>query len=298
MARPQQGNLKEQLAQKSGAAPPATTGGAGVPGPGKPKTLSEQINQLIPQLQRALPNNMNADRMARLALTLIRQKPALAQCNPMSFLGALMSASALGLEPNLVGHAYIVPYKRETTLIVGYKGMLELVRRSGEVIGNPVARLVYANDIFELEYGYEGDHFKHVPWFLRQDQHFTEGGAILGGYAKIRYKAGGSDIFYTPIAVIHAHRARSKDSEDGPWGTDYEPMCLKTVIRANWSFMPISIEDRNKLNEIDGNISKLNDDTMEMDVIDIEYAKPGEEQKPEEPKPEEPKEEEPKSDAA
>lgn len=95
------------------------------------------IKQLTPEIQRALPRGMDATRMARLALTVVRQseiaakksgKPAqsLANCDPQSFAGALLTASALGLEPGVNGEAYLIPYRGECTLVIGYQGMAKL----------------------------------------------------------------------------------------------------------------------------------------------------------------------------
>ncbi|NKV63713.1 hypothetical protein GS924_06770 [Rhodococcus hoagii] len=56
-----------------------------------------------PELQRALPKHMDPDRMARIALTVLRQTPKLNECKPESFLGALMTAAQVGLEPGPLG---------------------------------------------------------------------------------------------------------------------------------------------------------------------------------------------------
>ena len=63
-----------------------------------------------------------------------------------------MQAVQLGLEPGLLGHCYILPYKREATFIIGYKGMIDLARRSGH-IQSIYAHAVHENDEFEYELG-------------------------------------------------------------------------------------------------------------------------------------------------
>jgi len=81
------------------------------------------IKSLMPEIQRALPKGMDAERIARIALTEVRKSErefakgnsnaSLAQCTPESFAGALLTSSALGLEPGVNGECYLVPYKGE-----------------------------------------------------------------------------------------------------------------------------------------------------------------------------------------
>lgn len=96
----------------------------------RPPTLANLIDQMRPEIARALPRHMNPDRMARLATTVLRQTPALARTTPESFLGALMTASQLGLEPGPLGEAYFVPYGNACTFIPGYRGLVKLARDS------------------------------------------------------------------------------------------------------------------------------------------------------------------------
>jgi recombination protein RecT len=244
----------------------------------KPKTIGDQINALVPQMAKALPAHMNAERLGRIALTVFRQTPGLAECTQESFFGALMLSAQLGLEPGPLGQAYLVPFnnrktgKKECQFIPGYKGMLDLVRRSGEVIGVPKARLVYANDLFELEYGLETDTFRHVEWHRRADGDFSEGGKLLGGYVQLRYKTGGGDVFFTPMSQVEKHRAKSASGNSGPWQTDFEAMVLKTIIRANWKWMPVSIEYADVQNK-DGAIAKLDIQQLEdKGTVQVDYT--------------------------
>jgi recombination protein RecT len=257
MATKQNEKIKNQLAARTGEAPAA-----------RPKTLAEQINAMVPQFAKAMPKHMSPDRLARIALTAIRKNPTLGKCTPQSFFGSLMQCAALGLEPNLAGHAYLVPFKNhgnlEVQYITGYKGQLELVRRSGEVIGTPAARLVYENDIFELEYGMEEDTFRHVPWFMRAKDGITEPGEILGAYVRARYVKGGGDIYFQPIQKIEERRERSKAKNNGPWKTDYEAMVLKTAVRAAFPWLPMSIEDRETFEAGDERVVNIDPETLQI----------------------------------
>lgn len=102
----------------------------------QPKTIAGLIGDMRFEIQRALPKGMDSDRIARLALTQVKKTPKLAQCTAQSFAGALLTSSALGLEPGVNGECYLVPYKdnrsgnTECQLIVGYQGIAKLYWQS------------------------------------------------------------------------------------------------------------------------------------------------------------------------
>src|SRR5574343_1583398 len=124
--------------------------------------LAVLIQRMSPEIARALPKHVSADRMARIALTAIRQTPQLGGCDQGSFLGALLSASALGLECNTpLAHAYLLPYGGKVQLIIGYQGMIELARRSG-LVTNLYAYAVREGDSFSYQLGLRPD-LHHVP---------------------------------------------------------------------------------------------------------------------------------------
>lgn len=126
----------------------------------KPNLISI-VQQMRPEIERALPKHMDADRIARLALTAIRQTPKLAQTDPQSFCAALLTASALGLEPGLNGETYLVPYGRECQLIIGYQGMVKLFWQH-PLAKHIDAQAVYENDEFDYAYGLD-PYLTHKP---------------------------------------------------------------------------------------------------------------------------------------
>lgn len=151
----------------------------------QPPSIATLISQMQPEIQRALPKGMDGDRIARLALTVVRQNPQLANASPASFAGALLTAAALGLEPGVNGEAYLVPYKRECQLIIGYQGYAKLFWQ------NPLARhidaqAVYANDEFDYAYGTEP--------FLRHKPAKGERGELVAYYAVASLSTGGSSF--------------------------------------------------------------------------------------------------------
>lgn len=225
------------------------------------KSLLQKPNMLR-EIQRALPRHMSGDRMARVMLTEIRKNPLLAECEPASFMGAVMQLSQLGLEPGgHLGHAYLIPFKRsvkvgkewkkvpEVQLVIGYRGMLDLARRSGQ-IQSIEARVIYANDDYEIEMGLDSK-LIHKP-----DWHNPDRGEPLFFYAVAKLKDGGTQFEVMSATEVNAIRDKSqgydsakrkaaeynKDTIDHPWATHYEEMGKKTVTRRLFKWLPVSIE--------------------------------------------------------
>ena len=104
MTTEKRADLKNQLQQ--------TAGNAVQEKPRSPQALvGDYIKKMMPSMQQVLPKHMDADRMSRIALNVIRTNPLLLQCNLPSLMGGVMEAAKLGLEPGLLGQAYILPFK-------------------------------------------------------------------------------------------------------------------------------------------------------------------------------------------
>ena len=83
-------NTTIQRATQTQSAPP--TGGR--------ELIIAQINQMQSAVKRALPSVMTPERFTRIAVSALSTTPKLAECHPMTFIGAMMTAAQLGLEPN------------------------------------------------------------------------------------------------------------------------------------------------------------------------------------------------------
>ena len=197
-----------------------------------------------PRISAVMPKHMNPDRMFQLAVSCYNQTPRLNECSPQSVLSCLMKCSALGMEPSAVdglGRAYVLPFfnkktgHMEATFILGYKGMIDLARRSGEV-KDISARVVHAGDEFDYEYGLtEG--LRHVP-----STEPVDGRPMTHVYMVAHFKDGGHYIDVMSKAEVDDIRKRSKSPNNGPWATDYEAMARKTVIRRAFPYLPVSVE--------------------------------------------------------
>lgn len=253
--------LKSKLAEKK--ADPAKQPPAPVE-----KQVQTYLKKMMPSMAQVLPKHVSADRLARIALSEIRKTPALLECNIDSLMAAVMQSAKLGLEPGMLGQCYLVPFynnkrkQKEVQFIIGYKGLIDLVRRSGHV-STITAREVHENDEFIIEFGLE-DKVIHKP-VLRGDR-----GPVIGYYAKAEMKDGGYAFEYMSREDVEQHRDKfSKAKDFGPWVDNFDEMAKKTVIRRLIKYLPISIELQSQLNE-DGGVRHdvTQEEPEHPDVID------------------------------
>jgi len=209
----------------------------------RPDDLQDLLQKIVPQLKMVLPRHLTPERLVRIALTAIRNQPKLLQCDKYSILKAVMESAQLGLEPDgLLGHAYLIPYwnsKRkcyEAQLQVGYRGFLDLARRSGQV-SHIFAQVVYEKDHFKFTYG-TNPSLEHVPAAV------ADRGEKIAAYA-IAYLVDGR----TPFEVMYRDQiekirdmSKRADEEDSPWSTHEDEMWRKTVIRRLAKYLPLSPE--------------------------------------------------------
>jgi recombination protein RecT len=256
----------------------------------KPQTIAGLMAdpKIKAQMALALPKHMTADRLARIATTEIRKVPALAKCDQASFLGAIMQCAQLGLEPGgALGHAYLLPFNNknkqitEVQFIVGYRGMIDLARRSGQIV-SLAARAVHLNDKFSYRYGLNED-LEHVPCET------GEPGALTHVYAVAKLKDGGVQFEVMSRADVEKVRAQSKAGGNGPWVSHFEEMAKKTVIRRLFKYLPVSIElqqavtqderaeaglSQGNADALTGEYSVVDDDTPQIDTDTGEIAQP------------------------
>ena len=206
----------------------------------KPATIKQLLNSdsMKAQIAAALPQHMKAERMIRVATTAMLRTPKLEQCDQASFFKALLDLSAWGLEPD-GRRAHLIPFENrqrgvlEVQLILDYKGLVELARRSGEV-ATIHADVICKNDEFEYGFGSE-QKLIHKP-------NLMERGEVLGAYAHVRLKDGTEQFEVLSKGEIDAVRKRSKAWNNGPWVTDYNEMAKKTAFRRLSKWLPISAE--------------------------------------------------------
>lgn len=275
MAKQTQADVKNQLASRTNGGQVSKNGNGN-----DKNTVTSLLQKMKPEFERALPQHMDADRLTRIALTEIRQNPDLLNCEPKSLMGAVMQCAQLGLEPGLLGHAYLVPFNnrrkqpdgsfkqvKEVQFLIGYKGLIDLVRRSGDVT-SIVANEVRENDEFEFEYGLE-EKLSHKPKMNGKR------GEITCFYAYARFKDGGHAFLVMTTDEINAirdeHSAGYKyRPKNNPWNTNYESMAKKTVIRQLIKYLPISVEIQRSVSADETVKRGVDEEPEQTEFIDVE----------------------------
>ena len=208
--------------------------------------IQRMLTHAWPRIQAVMPKHMNSERLYQLAVSTINQTPKLAECDSASLLSCVMKCSALGLEPSAVdglGRAYILPFyngkahRMQATFILGYKGIIDLARRSGK-LKSIHAQAVYQGDEFDYWDDEDGQHFKFRP--NRDAPHTPD--TLTDVYMTAKLQDGGFVFEHMTKAEVDAIRRRSKSADRGPWVTDYEAMALKTVIRRAARYLPMSTD--------------------------------------------------------
>lgn len=213
----------------------------------KPKDFPTMLTAWLPEIRRALPKHLNADRMSRIALTAFRRTPKLGECDPRSVFAAVIQASQLGLEPDTLGRAYLIPYKVskkdgnrwvshfECQFVPGWKGLVDLMNRSRE--GSVWTGAVFSGDYFEYQLG-DSPFVKHVP------QGEDDPLKLTHVYAVGRVK--GADwpvIEVWPIAKVKKHRDRYNKLGDKHYSFEnWEMYARKVPLLQVLKYMPCSPE--------------------------------------------------------
>jgi recombination protein RecT len=212
------------------------------------QTIATMLERNRGAISLSLPKAMDADRFSRLLLTAANTTPALFECDPMSFLAAGVAAAQLGLEPNDArGLAYMIPFNdskrgKIVQLIVGYRGMMDLARRSG-MVSSINAFPVFAGDEFTYALGLEPT-LHHIPVDGDEDsKHLTHVYAV----AKVN---GDPQFVVMTRRQIDKTRASVKgsDKDFSPWSKHYTEMARKTAIRKLCKYLPQTVEMAQAIN--------------------------------------------------
>ena len=205
-------------------------------------TLRALVNQMAPGIQRALPAMIGKDRFIRCSLSAISNNPEIAKCSQTSFIGALMNAAQLGLEPNTpLGQAYLIPYS----------GVIQFQ--------------LCERDTFEYEYGLEPK-LRHIP-------KLGDRGKTIGYYCVWKNKDGQFGIEVASKSEIEAFaKEKSKAYKSGPWKTDFDAMAKKTLIKRALKYAPVAVEVGDAI-AADNSVKNVLASDIESDGFDINFVK-------------------------
>lgn len=260
-----------------------------------PNQKIETLKQLFEKSKGAfagvLPKHLSVSKMLQIAIAAAQRNPGLLDCTPGSLIGAMLTASELGLE---VGgarkEAWLVPFnnsrtgKKEATFIPDYRGIMELVRRTGKVT-NIWGSCVWEGDIFDYDLGSD-------PYLKHKRSGEDDPKKLTHAYVCFKGKDGTTQFWVMDKAQIEKRRNVSqawrayerairdnKPATANMWVDWTEEMWLKTVIKRGSVFMPQSTELSRAI-ELD---NRYEDGSVEIDFIEIpSLTEP--EQKPQEKK--------------
>lgn len=241
--------------------------------PQPPKTIFSYLDD--PRVKAGIAavagKYLTPERMLRLCVMAVKKTPKLAQCDPQTVLGAMMTSAALGLEPNTVQQqAFLMPYNTrrkvgnewvdhlECQFQIGYRGFLTLMHRS-PLIGSCQAEAIHEADRFEHELG--------SKTFLTYSKKLAERGPLIGAFSWVQYADGGESACVLPVQEIHKIRERSETyralrgkveaAEDGssdwkkamaklmdtPWVMWEDDMAVKSAIKKHAKLLPVAVND-------------------------------------------------------
>jgi recombination protein RecT len=220
----------------------------------KPQGLKALISSeaMAEQFARALPKHLTPERFARVAITALTRTPKLLECTEASVMKCLLDLSAMGIEPD-GRRAHLIPYGNECTLIIDYKGLIELVRRSGEVVSLR-AETVCEKDGFSWTNG-EIQH--QIDW--RKPR-----GEVQAVYAEAVMKSGERQTAVMTREEIEAIRNKSKAGRSGPWVDHWSEMAKKTTVRRLVKMLPIASELQDLVSKDDEQFRQMRNVTPPM----------------------------------
>lgn len=236
----------------------------------KQMDLAQLLTAQKGEIEKALPKHLTADRMLRICLTEIRKTPKLRECDPYSFMGAVIQSAQLGLEPGGgLGHAYLIPYGKQCTFVPGYKGLIDLARRSGKIAGMH-AFLVYPEDDFDE--GVENGRavLRHKPKRIGRERKDDE---MLFAVAIAEFTSGGPQWTVMERWEVEKIRDGLRYKSD-VWRDHFGEMAKKTAVRRLCKMLPQSPElvRANEVEDQDPREQRNHRVFVDAGVIDAGYV--------------------------
>lgn len=268
--------VKNQLAQRANQ----------VPGNQQPQSMQASLSQAFAKQFKAIssivPKHVTPERLVRIGLNAVSRNPKLLDCTQESIIGAVVNCATLGVEPNLMGHAYLVPRwngktkQMEANFQLGYRGLIDLARRTGQ-LSVVYAREVYEGDKFEYAYGLE-------PKLIHEPCGEDDENKVTHFYAVYKLNDGGFDFVVMSRRQAESHRDRFTTSKNkagqvfGPWQDHFVEMAKKTVLIKALKTAPISVEQQETQTIMEGihrdeSVTKVNENQGFGDAfLDAEYT--------------------------
>lgn len=226
-----------------------------------------QDDNIKSSFAQVLPSICKPERFARLALAIVNKTPKLMDCTKESVMQAFMTCAELGIETD-GRRAHLIPYGDKCTLIIDYKGLVELAMRSG-TISYIHADVICEGDMFEYNMGRI---LKH-SFDIAKPRDFQK---LQGAFCIIKFTDGNEKHEVMQRHELDAIRSRSKASKAGPWVSDYSEMCKKTVFRRASKWITLSPEVQDALSKEDDyiDVAPISFEKLEDTVKSTKDVKP------------------------
>ena len=194
-------------------------------------------------VQKYAHNLLGKERAQQFAthIAIMAQKePKIRNAKPESVVAAMMACVHLNLMPNTPeGLAYIIPYGDSIQFQVGYKGLVKLAQRSGQ-IKSLNAELIFEGDEWDVELGTERK-LTHKPNF---DVDRTDYSKVTHAYMTA-VLINGDRVFevMTRKELDKIQNSSKAQSGDTPWKKWPAEMAKKSVVKRATKLLPSSDED-------------------------------------------------------
>jgi recombination protein RecT len=228
--------------------------------------IGQYLSGMKDRVAQVLPKHLTADRVLQMAATTIHRNPAIAKCSPASLLGSVMQASILGFPPvDALGYCYFVPYGKDIQFQIGYKGLVELARRSGK-IKMVYAEVVREGDEFTAEFGLKPT-LEHKP-------KFDSTKPLTHAYAVCHFNDGGHNFVVLSRSDIERLRMRSpmqKGMPAGAWATDYDAMAKAKALKQLSKYLPLNIDQAEAIATDEAVLKPENFERGAVKIEDVTY---------------------------
>ena len=195
------------------------------------KTFSMAIN--TPAWQKMIADTLGDEnrkkRFVSAITSAVSANPQLQNCDHGSILSAAFLGESLNLSPSpQLGQYYMVPYGGKAQFILGYKGLMQLAMRSGQI------RKLNAVPIKEGELRHYDPLNEEISVMLIEDWDAREAAATIGYYAFFELQNGFRKALYWSKKQMETHARRYSKSYSSFWGkgpVEFDTMAIKTILR-------------------------------------------------------------------
>ena len=209
-------------------------------------------------------------------LTLANSNKLLGECDPIKLYNCCLMAAALKLPFNQnLGQAYIVPFKGEPQLQIGWKGFIQLAQRSGQF------KRINCSDVREGEI-VKRDRLTGEIEFDWLDDAEREKKPVIGYVAYFELLNSYQQTLYMSKAEVEAHAKKYSQTYKqgfGVWKDNFDAMARKTLIKRILNqFAPLSVDMAKAMeyDQADAN-GRYPDNADRVEIVDAEIGSSEEE---------------------